>query len=319
MLKDFYLTDLEFRLRFETELEIDAYQAGGLLCRAFGAGLRRMVCINLREKCIECLAAESCAYQRIFSPITPINSKRLVKNRDMPRGYIIKLPLDAGTYGPEKPFDFRMIVVGRLIQWLPYIIIPFSGLGRTGIGEKRIPFTFERLLARNADGTYGQEIYSSEDNFVRPSRIASIAYNELKSLEKDRRASLSLAFLTPTFLMFNPEGKKGGSRPMRVPEFHVVIKRIRDRINRLATAFCATEFNTDYKELGAKAERIKISSIDGGWRERTRRKSNGASQDISGFIGSITYEGNFEEFMPLLKLGEFLHVGKNTIFGSGWY
>jgi CRISPR/Cas system endoribonuclease Cas6 (RAMP superfamily) len=40
---------------------------------------------------------------------------------------------------------------------------------------------------------------------------------------------------------------------------------------------------------------------------------------FGGLIGSITYEGKFDKFLPLLKLGEFIHIGKNTTFGLGKY
>ena len=40
---------------------------------------------------------------------------------------------------------------------------------------------------------------------------------------------------------------------------------------------------------------------------------------MGGFIGSITFEGDFEKFMPFLLLGEFIHVGKGTSFGLGKY
>ena len=43
------------------------------------------------------------------------------------------------------------------------------------------------------------------------------------------------------------------------------------------------------------------------------------SQDLSGFVGEVTFEGNLEMFLPYLKLGEYLHVGKNAVFGNGWY
>ena len=31
-----------------------------------------------------------------------------------------------------------------------------------------------------------------------------------------------------------------------------------------------------------------------------------------GFVGDITFEGHIEPFMPLIKAGEILHVGKGT-------
>lgn len=36
---------------------------------------------------------------------------------------------------------------------------------------------------------------------------------------------------------------------------------------------------------------------------------------MGGFIGEITFEGNIEPFMPLIRAGEVLHVGKGTGFG----
>ena len=114
-------------------------------------------------------------------------------------------------------------------------------------------------------------------------------------------------------------GGKRASKPMRVPEFHVVVKRLRDRINRPATAYCKTELNVAYKEPGKKAESVKIISVQGGRQERSRKTRAGERQNLIGFVGSVIYEGDFEKFLPLLRLGEYLHVGKNAAFGNGWY
>jgi hypothetical protein len=319
MLSGFYFTDLEFQLRLKGELKVSPSYAGSMLRGAFGTALRRIVCLNLGQKCIDCLTREACAYQKIFSPITPVDSERLSKNRDMPRGFIIKPPLREDTYGPEKPFSFRMILVGELIQWLPYIIVPFSELGRTGIGRERTRFIFETLSCLNTKGEQGREVYSASDNLVRAGEIVSPSFEELTSMNIRKPGPLTLNFLTPTLLMYSPDRERGTSRPMRVPEFHVVVKRLRDRINRLATAYCGTELQVDYKELGRKAEEVKTSSAQGEWQERSRKTRAGERQDLSGFVGSITYEGDFEDLLPLLRLGEYLHVGKNAAFGNGWY
>ena len=48
-----------------------------------------------------------------------------------------------------------------------------------------------------------------------------------------------------------------------------------------------------------------------------------ARQDIrmkmGGFIGKVSFEGELNEFIPFVKLGELLHVGKGTSFGLGRY
>ena len=40
---------------------------------------------------------------------------------------------------------------------------------------------------------------------------------------------------------------------------------------------------------------------------------------LCGVIGTVSYEGDISEFMSLLKLGEYVHVGKGTSFGLGKY
>ena len=40
---------------------------------------------------------------------------------------------------------------------------------------------------------------------------------------------------------------------------------------------------------------------------------------MGGFIGLVTFQGNFKEFLPFVNLGEYIHVGKGTSFGLGKY
>jgi CRISPR/Cas system endoribonuclease Cas6 (RAMP superfamily) len=47
-------------------------------------------------------------------------------------------------------------------------------------------------------------------------------------------------------------------------------------------------------------------------RQETRMK-------MGGFMGEITYEGDFEPFLPYIRLGEYMHVGKGSSFGLGRY
>ncbi|NJN99775.1 MAG: CRISPR system precrRNA processing endoribonuclease RAMP protein Cas6, partial [Anaerolineales bacterium] len=41
--------------------------------------------------------------------------------------------------------------------------------------------------------------------------------------------------------------------------------------------------------------------------------------EMGGLVGRVTYEGDLTEYLPLLALGELIHVGKGTVFGNGQY
>ncbi len=38
---------------------------------------------------------------------------------------------------------------------------------------------------------------------------------------------------------------------------------------------------------------------------------------MGGFVGKVEYQGELAEFLPLLSLGEKLHIGKGATFGLG--
>ncbi len=40
---------------------------------------------------------------------------------------------------------------------------------------------------------------------------------------------------------------------------------------------------------------------------------------LGGLLGPVTFRGPVEAFLPLLHLGSWVHIGKNTTFGLGRY
>ncbi len=192
-------------------------------------------------------------------------------------------------------------------------------MGKVGIGFNRGKFILSDIKVMINNQL--ESIYNSESKIVKNIMPTN---NGLELMERSSRMSdnygISLQFLTPTRIKYNPTGDKDNSQVVRVPEFHHLIKRLRDRINALSLAYCKTPLNIDFKGFGEEAEKVKIKEANIRWVEKMRKtKIKNAIHVQSGFIGNITYEGDIKQFLPLLLLGEHVHVGEDAAFGSGWY
>lgn len=69
-----------------------------------------------------------------------------------------------------------------------------------------------------------------------------------------------------------------------------------------------------------QARAVETVSSELHWIEQERysnRQQRGTP--IGGFVGQVTYRGDFTEFLPYLVLGTYTHVGKGATFGLGGY
>ncbi|HIC91590.1 MAG TPA: CRISPR system precrRNA processing endoribonuclease RAMP protein Cas6 [Syntrophaceae bacterium] len=313
MLPNFYFSTYKFALELREEISTGFF-LGSTLRGAFGKVLRNICCIGEKETCTHCPLAPKCAYQYIFSPIWLEEYGILSKNQNIVRGFVIKPPLsDIKTHR----LSFQMVLMGRLNKWLPYIIVPFKELGKLGLGYHRIPFSLSKISIFDLKRDTWESIYSEKDDLVRPKEIAVTWTDLVKSLKG--KNEVTLKFLTPTSLKYNPSGQKGKSIQAKSPEFHILIKRLRDRINALLNFYCHDRLDIDFKKFGKDAEDVVKVNDKTMWFKRERKRKNGKFHDLSGFMGEVTFRGNLAQFLPYLALGQYIHVGENTAFGNGWF
>lgn len=317
MLHGFSLSHYRFSLIPENTLQMPRYNKGKVLRGAFGSSLKRIVCIaNKGGACPECPLKEKCAYALIFSPAGINPAKRL---HDAPRGYVLKPPLDEEIeYSQDKPFSFDMVLVGDRADYLPYVIVPFLELGRTGIGLNRGRFRLGDISVLS-DGC-PESIYDAPSNTVKNLRKPVTGRELHEQARRLNRHRLTLRFLTPTRIKYNPTGEKGKSEVVHVPEFHHLIRRLRDRINALSVTYCGSPICADFKGLAERATTVKTREVSLRWIEIKRQsRTQPVEHDQSGCIGAITFVGDLAEFLPLIALGEYVHVGEDAVFGNGWY
>jgi CRISPR/Cas system endoribonuclease Cas6 (RAMP superfamily) len=78
--------------------------------------------------------------------------------------------------------------------------------------------------------------------------------------------------------------------------------------------------NLDFKGLIESSKDIKVKKGNLSWYDWERYSNRQETKmKMGGFMGSITFEGDFEPFLLFLTLGEHIHVGKGTSFGLGKY
>jgi hypothetical protein len=315
-----------FTLVPEQPLEVPAVNKGNMLRGGFGHGFRKLCCIPQCKDARLCPLAGTCPYKAIFEPSPPAGSERLAKNQDIPRPFVFRAPQTSQTrFRPGEAFEFGLVLIGRALDFLPYFVLAFRDLAREGLGLNRARCTLERVeqtaVSPNASGPASCEarvIYSADDHVFRPTgsvNVPDVVNSRLQKFQLsdgDRSAqNITIRFLTPTFLRADGE-------IVRRPEFHHVVKRLRDRTNALCTFFGGGPLDLDFRELGEHSERVRTVSARTNWVELFRTSSKTKQRhELSGFVGEASYEGALTEFLPWLALGELIHVGKHTAWGNG--
>ncbi len=321
----FSLYHFRFHLESKGSLRMPAYNKGNVIRGGFGSTFRRIVChANCREP-ESCELRSVCPYTAVFQPFVPEGSEKISKNRDIPRPFVIKPPLETKeTYLPGERLSFDLVLVGKIKEYLAYFIVTFKELSQAGLGRNRAPVELVGVDNVGPDGVEST-VYTRNDNLVRPP-TDTISWADLCASHGSNNGSMNspqdgsanatrvtLRFLTPAML-------RADGLLVRRPTFGPLAKRLRDRINALSYFYCGAGLDIDFKAFGEQAEKIATVSDSTNWVDSSRySRRREVTHDLSGFVGEVTFEGELGTFLPYLKLGEYLHVGKNAVFGNGWY
>ena len=328
------LSHLRLRLVPERELQLPAYNKGNSLRGGFGAAFRKLVCVDMHWECADCSLRYTCPYTKVFNPFIPPDAPQFSGNQNIPRPFVFKPPLSQQTvYATGEALVFDLVVVGQATDYLAYFIVTFRELGAMGFGLNRVRVRLDRV--ESIDGNGGSTlVYDGANNVVRPAAAMEFEVVGTRSSVVGRTTSdelqatgdrlpatdyVELDFLTPTTLKSGSTADRAGE-VVRQPAFHHIIKRLRDRVNALSTFYGGGPLAMDFKALGEAAERVETVADHTRWVERSRvaRRRN-VTNDLSGFVGSIRFGGHLAPFLPLLRIGEYVHVGKNAVFGNGWF
>ncbi|MBI2470391.1 MAG: CRISPR system precrRNA processing endoribonuclease RAMP protein Cas6 [Planctomycetes bacterium] len=263
------------------------------------------------------------------------------------------------SFAPGEAFTFHLILIGQAIDYLPYFIYTFTELGKRGIGQGRGKYDLLEVKGIGLEDEAIQIYNSKDQTLTNHYPIIQAHKFVQKNMEnrsianrnktfspsqsKNRAVSVSspyegedkggvknlpqqdisqvnnhnnkitISLLTPLRLRFD------GHITDKI-EFHVLIRNLLRRISSLSYFHCNEKFLVNFKDLIEKSTAVKQTTSDTHWFDWKRYSTRQEEwMSLGGVTGTVSYEGELSEFIPLLRLGEYVHVGKGTSFGLGKY
>jgi hypothetical protein len=301
-----------------------------------------------------CQVGNACPYGYIFETAPPADSEVLRTIKEVARPFVIQPPLDRREVIPAgERLTFGLVLIGQGINYLPYFIAAFRELGRAGLGRARGKYWLLALdaistlspalplrgggsapLSLEGRGAGGEgvspapsqgegwggggdiiiPIYRAADETIRAVNAtisADLITARAATLPAD---GVTLEFMTPTRLKHKGRWVDDG------PPFHVLLRRLLDRVSSLSYFHCGQMFEADFRGLIERAAGVRIARAQTRWEDWARFSGRQKQRvEMGGLVGWVTYSGDLSEYRPLLALGELVHVGKGTVFGNGRY
>jgi len=313
--ENFTLATYRFTLEALEPLTLPPFKTSALR-GGFGHCFKRQVCQYPQPCWQRCEIGNACPYGYLFETRAPEETLLLAQASDIPRPFIM---VDSGNRRTRLQagdrFTFGLTLIGQANQLLPYFIAVFHELGRIGLGKKQGQYRLVEVAYVDRRAGYLEPIYQASDGVV---YAASQGLSGAQIMERAAAygpvEEVTLAFLTPTQI------KHQGKLIWYNLSFFVLIKHVLIRLESLSLFHCGLPVEVDFAGLLEQAREITVS-LDETYELNWTRRSGRQQRDIwmDGFVGAVTYRGNITPFLPLLLLGELIHVGKKTVFGSGQY
>ena len=298
-----------FHCRLDRNAALPAYK-GSTFRGAFGIALKQVVCALKRQSCDDCLLRGQCLYTRVFETPLALAPEKKSRMAQVPHPFVIQPPLTEQTHFPAgADFDFELLLFGEFNQHLPYFIYAFDRMGHTGLGKKlngrRAAFTLETVHLNNA------EIYSKTTRSIQMKEYVPLLRLPDPATADPPTTRVRITLETPLRLKYRNRFKAD------LP-FHVLVRAMLRRISSLMATYGNGEPALDYTDLVARAENIKITDSTLKWVD-LRRYSNRQNSKlfIGGLAGTITYQGDMTDYLPLIEFCSKTHIGKQTAFGLG--
>ena len=297
-----------FEFRATQAIRLPDY-SGSLLRGAFGHALRQLACMTRQKECTGCPLIGSCPYPAIFAPPPPA-AHRLQKFSRIPPPYVIEPPAwGSRVLAAGETLTFHQVLIGRALPELPLIILAWRRALARGVGTGDGTADLIRVVHCSQAGD--AEIHRPEVGSIdaHAQRVALDGENDAATA-----GTATLHFATPLRLQHN-----GHALSPEWLQARTLLMALARRASLLAEFHSDASPVEDFAALSAACadieEEKRLTWLD--WTRYSSRQQQKMS--LGGVVGTWRLAGRLAPFAPLLQLGEWLHVGKESTFGLGRY
>ncbi len=311
-MKMFNLIKLRFYFQPEKGTQIAGY-VGNYIKSKVNFYLKDVICTHRdANTCEECPEYKKCGYTYLLNTPPPPNKKEYKTLTRIPRPFIMEFPADEHLIlSPEHPLIFNLILMGDSMNYLKEFIMTFQRIGKEGLGFPITPFIITRVEILSFRDEKSKKIYDFNkpdlDIKIPQSYIIKFPFKNMPEVNN----YVKVNFVTPLRI-------KHQNNFLRRPLFFPFIKALLRRIHILSHFIGNDSIKIDLEDLLNKARFINLSYFHLKYKNLKRYKIiKGKEVGFGGLVGEVEYEGDIKPFAPYLLLGEYIHIGKSTLFGLG--
>jgi hypothetical protein len=306
---DLPIGQLQIDLRAIEPIRLPAF-AGSKLEGAFGRTLYEISCTRRDlESCQPCPLRQICPYGTLYAPTLPADLKvDSLKQPPRPLIFVAEMARER-VVQPHESFGFGLVVVGRALQHLPYIVAAIRQMGERGIGLGRGRFELIQVSSQNPYTGQSQSLASAASPVVAHQAL-QINQADLPALPESQ---LTLHLETFTHI-------KSGGKVVEALQFPVLVRALQRRVSNLEQIYGgARSQGANYSQLPLLARGVEL--IEQQTRHSHQARSGKGRDPIimNGLVGRVTYRGDLQPFAILLRFGELVGVGRWAHFGAGRY
>ena len=315
----------------QAPLQLPPY-AGSLLRGKFGASLRQVACMTRQRTCAGCPLLATCPYNRIFeAPAPPKGSHALQDFSQIPNPYVIEPPAPRWGQPPQdrhiapgEALQFNLVLIGQAVEQLALAVFSLQRALAHGLGPQRVPLTLQRAQWLDAQ---------DQPHTVWHQETPTLADHDATVPWADRPADgaappdagITLHIHTP--LRLQSQGQP--LRPSHLAP-RALVSALARRTALLMDFHAPGTPAPDGHATWGDAARAATQAAAGlhdqrelRWFDWVRYSSRQQQEmTLGGVLGRWVLQGDAEtlaRLRPWLRLGQWLHIGKNATMGLGGY